>query len=298
VFGVLNAKGGCDLGGVSTLGTADVTATARYPYQPITAQPVTSNTITKTVTSLFEKSITCYPKGPGAQNAIAAICVAHAQDIDGTPFAGETVCFLADFNAMDIQFFNGVINGIDLSGTTQTSDPRGLRRICVITDANGNAAVEVFNSNPTVVDVTAFFLDEGILRSIKVPFPITQPVTGPTSATQTVPTPTAGSPNGATGTTGTNPQGNQPQGSQPEADTPGVVYRVATMRLVRQTRTKCYLLLRIAGPDSRVKVRIRLRIANKTVTVVRTVRTGRLVRINVRLPRASGKVRVSAAIVA
>ncbi len=38
---VLNSNRGCDLKGITTLGTAAITATARYPYQPVDANPVT-----------------------------------------------------------------------------------------------------------------------------------------------------------------------------------------------------------------------------------------------------------------
>ena len=86
----------------------------RYPFEPVTAQPVVSNTVTKTVTSVFSKSITCYPKGTQPEEQNAAICVAQAIDITGAPFVGETVCFMADFNAEDIQYFSGVIpNTVD-----------------------------------------------------------------------------------------------------------------------------------------------------------------------------------------
>ena len=48
--------------------------------------------------------------------------------------------------------------------------PEGLNRLCVYTNRYGNAAVEIFNSNKGVADVIADFVDEGILRSIKVNF--------------------------------------------------------------------------------------------------------------------------------
>ena len=40
------------------------------------------------------------------------------------------------------------------------------------TNRYGNAAVEIFNSNNGIADVIADFVDEGILRSIKVNFNI------------------------------------------------------------------------------------------------------------------------------
>ena len=122
---------------------------------------------------------------PEEQNA--AICVAQATDITGAPFVGETVCFFADFNAEDIQYFSGAIPGTSIvigdEGRNEDAEDQGLRRICPFTDANGRAAVEIFNSNPTTVDVQALFVDEGILRHLIVPFPITGQV-GPSSAVE------------------------------------------------------------------------------------------------------------------
>ena len=294
---VPNANGGCDIAGINVLGTAAITAQAKYPFQPVTARPVNSNTVTKTVTSAFAKTLQCFPKGPGAQNAVAAICVAQALDITGNPFVGETICFVADFNASDIQHFVGTINGITIgdAGRNAAAEAQGLRRICPFTDANGRAAVEVFNSNPTTVDVTAFFVDEGILRSLKVQFPITAPtaIADGTQAPQTTPTPTGGT------TPTTQPNTNTNTNTQPNTSRPGVTYRIAKLRLVRQTRVKAYALVRVTGPAGTVRLRFRIAARNgRATTAIRTVRTGRLVTVpNLRTPRVRGALRVSASIV-
>ena len=94
-FGVKNANLGCDLAGIATLGTAHITATARYPYEPVTAAPLVSNTVAKAVSSLFVKLIQCFPKGPSAFDHQTAVCVAHAQDITGHAITGETVCWFS-----------------------------------------------------------------------------------------------------------------------------------------------------------------------------------------------------------
>ena len=60
----------------------------------------TSAPVTKSVTSLWSKTLAYFPKGPGAANAVARIVVAHAQNIDGSPFAGEVVCFAADVRVL------------------------------------------------------------------------------------------------------------------------------------------------------------------------------------------------------
>ncbi len=190
----INANGGCDIANIpgGILGSASVSATVRYPFEPVTARPVVSNPVVKTVTSLFSKSITCYPKGGQPEEQLAAICVAQATDITGAPFVGETVCFFADFNAEDIQYFSGAIPGTSIvigdEGRNAAAEAQGLRRICPFTDENGRAAVEIFNSNPTTVDVQALFVDEGILRHLLVPFPITGQV-GPSAGSSSNPAP-------------------------------------------------------------------------------------------------------------
>ena len=90
-----NGNGGCDLRGITTLGTADISAVARYPYQKTTDPDKSSTTIRKSVTSLFRKDVTCAPKSglTGPETGTAWICTATAIDIDGTPFAHEKVCF-------------------------------------------------------------------------------------------------------------------------------------------------------------------------------------------------------------
>jgi hypothetical protein len=230
---------------------------------------------------------------------------------------GETICFVADFNASDIQHFVGTINGITIgdAGRNPAAEAQGLRRICPLTDANGRAAVEVFNSNPTTVDVTAFFVNEGILRSLKVQFPITAPtaIADGTQAPQTSATPTGSGSNTRpntnantnsttntnTNNTNTNNTNSNPNTQQPNTSRPGVTFRIATLRLVRQTRVKAYAMVRVAGPAGTVRLRFRIAARNgRAVIATRTVRTGRLVKVpNLRTPAVRGRLRVSAAII-
>ncbi|MET0763052.1 MAG: hypothetical protein ABWZ63_12085, partial [Thermoleophilaceae bacterium] len=93
----VNANGGCDLKYLAdnVLGRAAITAESHYPNQPVSDTPVGSATITKTVKSLFSKTLSVFPKGTTAELRNARIVVAHAQDIDGSPFADEVVCFSA-----------------------------------------------------------------------------------------------------------------------------------------------------------------------------------------------------------
>ena len=92
---IMNDNGGCDLQGIDLIGTSNITATARYPYQPVTDPAKTSTPLVKVVHSLFDKNLTYWPKGPGAENDVARIVVAHAQDITGAGFDHERVCFMA-----------------------------------------------------------------------------------------------------------------------------------------------------------------------------------------------------------
>ena len=75
-----------------------------------TRRPRAWAAVTKSVTSLWSKTLGYFPKGPGAANAVSRIVVAHAQDIDGSPFAGEVVCFAADQNAEAVFRFDGTLN--------------------------------------------------------------------------------------------------------------------------------------------------------------------------------------------
>ena len=63
---VKNLNGGCDLQGIDVLGTASITAVARYPYQPVTMPDMSApTTLVKTIHSYFDKSMTAVPKGTG-----------------------------------------------------------------------------------------------------------------------------------------------------------------------------------------------------------------------------------------
>ncbi|MFN2472211.1 MAG: hypothetical protein ABR583_14735, partial [Gaiellaceae bacterium] len=97
-----NLNNACDLEGVATIGTANIQAIARYPYQKTTGQDQASNVVTKTVGNLFRKTVTCVPKGPvpPITNGLAFICTATAIDVDGNPIVGEAVCFVTNGEGM------------------------------------------------------------------------------------------------------------------------------------------------------------------------------------------------------
>jgi len=290
----INSNGGCDLRGVSTLGTANISATIRYPFEPVTARPVVSNTVTKTVTSAFSKTITCYPKGSQPVEHEAAICVAEAHDITGAPFVGETVCFTVNLNAEGMQFFSGAIAGTNIvignAGRNAAAEAAGTNRICPFTDSHGRAAVEIFNSDTTTVNVIALFVDEGILRSLNVPFPITAQVGPASTSTSTAPTPTVGGGNNGNNTGGNNTGGNNAK--------TGTALKVKVVKVVRLSKTKATVILRVTGPNGKVPLRIRFSAAHKkALASTHMVKTNALVKLrNLRTPNAK-RLTVKASIV-
>ena len=190
-FGLIDANNGCDLAGISELGTAGITATARYPYEPVTAAPLVSTTVAKSVSSLYVKLIQCFPKGPSAFDHQVAVCVGHAQDITGHAITGERVCFMSQgeglFSAGDHADRDPRPDHLACDLDPARSAAQRPTTVCSYTDINGNTAAEVAESNAVTVNVIAFFVDEGLFRSVHVTFPITAPtaaVTGPVAASR------------------------------------------------------------------------------------------------------------------
>jgi hypothetical protein len=278
VGAIMNDNGGCDLQGIDVIGTSNITATARYPYQPVTDPAKTSVPLTKVVHSLFDKNLTYWPKGPGPENDVARIVVAHAQDVNGAGFDHERVCFMADSLIEGMKVFTGVTGPasarISLAGSYRADDPEGLNRLCVYTNRYGNAAVEIFNSNKGVADVIADFVDEGILRSIKVNFN----VPGSSSGTPAV-TPPA------------------PAVIAKVAPKPNVVpkptFKLGPVRLMNGKNGR-YILVRVNSKKPRAVIRVRLQtkgwklVGAKTMTI----RTNRNVRLAIKLPSKAKRVSV------
>jgi hypothetical protein len=120
---VLNDNRGCDLQDISLLGTSQISAIGKYPYEQVDANDVPgSTTLTKQVFNEFDKSLSYFPKGEGAANQNARIVVAHGNDVDGEPFTGEVVCFYLDDEADGARGFRGV-TGIE--GPVPTSQYGG-----------------------------------------------------------------------------------------------------------------------------------------------------------------------------
>jgi hypothetical protein len=183
--GALKAQGGCDLGLVRTLGTSHITVQARYPYQPVTAADPLGAPVDFVVRNLFQKVLGDFAKGPGSNNHRVRVVLAHAQEIDGSPIVGEFVCWSQQGAGSILPFPQGpngeIHQGANAEGPLvatidQAQSVRGTffdvggRRLCTTTDANGNTAVEVLNSESTIVDVMAQFMHEVIFRDIPVNF--------------------------------------------------------------------------------------------------------------------------------
>jgi hypothetical protein len=293
---VVNANGGCDLQSLfqvpDSLGTSSITATAKYPFKPVSFASMTSAPVTKSVTSLWSKTLAYFPKGPGAANAASRIVVAHAQNIDGSPFAGEVVCFAADSNAESVLRFNGTVAGINLNGTGAAKDPDGGNRTCVTTDANGNAAVEILDSNPNSVDVVADFENEGILRDIAVNFAIAGSSGGTPPPAPGTSVPTSG---GNTGTSAPSAAILRAVGMSPSAAAKSkkIKTQITLLRLVAPAHGKHFVLMKVTSSASSAKVQLRLvslvghssRVGShhKTKTSSKTVkvRTNRQVKVGV-----------------
>jgi hypothetical protein len=236
--------------------------------------------LTKTVKNLFTKFLSYYPKGPGTANGTARIVVAHAQDIDGSPFAGERVCFFVDDEADGHFGFTGTtglpghrftVGGTD-GGTYGSAD------VCRITDRNGNAAIEVINSDPQWINVTALFLPEALLRDIDVDFR--------TGGTQDGPTPPG------------DPEIKPPPAIDPGAAADALGPAVAAKFVGKKGRAKAarvtsylktksgkrFLVVRVTSSKGRAKVHVVLlgRHGHKLGRITRTIRTNRLVAIRVK----------------
>jgi len=266
---IKNLNGGCDLQGIDVLGTASITAVARYPYQPVTMpdRPAPT-TLVKTIHSDFDKSLTAVPKGPGSDNAVAQIVTASARDIDGTPFADEVVCFSADHNAESM---------VLKAGYAKVTDPSGIGRLCTTTDSAGKAAVEVMNSNGGRVDVIAHFVDEQLLRHIFVNFG--EGAAAPSVPSTSVPTQqqvvaVVGAANAAAVT------GQAAPATKTGVKAKKATAKVAYARLVKGQLGR-YIVVRVNGTATKAALKIKLVNGKGKVllTTTRTVKTNKQVPI-------------------
>jgi hypothetical protein len=185
---IKNGDGGCDLKLLKgqEIGNSVISARAVYPYEPVDySAQAAENTLTKTVTSAWEKEWFQFSKGPGSNENTVKIIVAKAQDIDGKPFVDETVCFVTPNGGTVSQFpgktVDDVNNLLGFSGSSTTGGnvevgPStvvsivGTNEICEKTNDNGLAAIEVKNSTLKHVDLNVEYVEENILRDHEVNF--------------------------------------------------------------------------------------------------------------------------------
>ncbi|HEY5192997.1 MAG TPA: hypothetical protein VIJ39_03870 [Solirubrobacteraceae bacterium] len=179
-----DANGGCDLESLygKEIGHSSITAKAVYPYEPVDYPPITSEALVKKVHSLWLKEIYEFPKGTTTADQNVRIVVAKAQDIDGYPFAGETVCFHAQQESGVLQFTGSVVDTkgvlgqgegatVSLSGTSVVPSPVPSEgEFCETTNSQGLAGIELQNSSFPAVDLTTFFANEGITRDNSIDF--------------------------------------------------------------------------------------------------------------------------------
>jgi hypothetical protein len=181
-LGSTNSNNGCNLT-KRILGTAHITAIARYPYQKVTDPDKTAKTtVDKTVLNLFDKHLSYYQKclGDDSDCKDIKVVVAHAQDINGQPYQRELVCFTGSINGAAItgefpqaigwfavQKSDGTTFPVYFSGEVFPNPAQpGFR--CTRTDDNGNAVFEVLESEALTANVIAKFVPEGVTRDINV----------------------------------------------------------------------------------------------------------------------------------
>jgi hypothetical protein len=112
------------------------------------------------------------------------IVVAKAQDIDGSPIVGETLCFFAQGGGVskftgeyvedpkELLYRDG--GNAYVFGSIVEHPPGQESKFCETTNVHGLAAIEVTNSTLLPVDVNVNYLEEGIIRDHSVLF--TEPV--------------------------------------------------------------------------------------------------------------------------
>jgi hypothetical protein len=180
---IKNGDGGCDLKLLKgqEIGNSVISARALYPYEPVDYPAQASeNTLTKTVVSDWEKEWFQFSKGPGVNENTVKIIVAKAQDIDGKPFADETVCFVTPNGGTVSQFPGSTVDDVSDQlgfgagsvgvGPSTVVSNLGTNEICEKTNGLGLAAIEVKNSTLKKVDLNVEYVEENILRDHEVNF--------------------------------------------------------------------------------------------------------------------------------
>jgi hypothetical protein len=127
--------------------------------------------VVKKVVSKWEKEWFTFRKSVGRQYESVRIIVAKAQDIDGKPIQGEKVCFSVGGFASAEAFMYSLEDPteqvgrgplLNLSGTGP--EEREGTKVCLHTNDEGLAAIELDNGTFVGADLPVNFVDEGIIR--------------------------------------------------------------------------------------------------------------------------------------
>jgi hypothetical protein len=304
IFGELpvDENGACDIEGLD-LGGATITAQARYPFQNVAGPVDVAGSVTKVVENLFNKSISCRLKSnqnPAGTAGILYICTASAQDIDGsgTVFNGETVCISREPV--------GTLYPFPRNGAT------GSQGELCITLSGGDADSPATGSIETPatlvgsqVDVSAFFLDENIIRDTCITVGQTPSTPGPCGSV-TIPPPVngGGGNGGSTQTPGVSVVSPQNSTTSLQGATQTVVTghssaalkaSVVSVKVVK-VRNGRALVVKVQSPNKTATVRIVLvgKHGKVLVRTVRTIQANKSVRIQrLLVPKAVKAVRVN-----
>ena len=181
---IKNNDGGCDLKLLkgTVIGESSISAKAVYPYEPVDYPAQGSeNALTKTITSEWEKEWFQFSKGNGTNENTVKIIVAKAKDIDGSPFVGEAVCFVAP-NGGTVSHFPGTsvndvsnllgfgVGSVEVGPSTIVHPAGKEGKLCETTNSKGLAAIEVTNSTLKHVDLNVEYVEENIIRDHEVSF--------------------------------------------------------------------------------------------------------------------------------
>jgi hypothetical protein len=295
----VDQNGGCDLQGV-TFPNQTITASARYPFQPVANDVQASGSITKVIQNLFAKSVSCVRKD-NTSNAIAYICTASAQDIagNGNVFNGEKVCFSREPTGV----WYTVGGNIPVDGTICSWLSGGTAT------APATASVETLATlQGTQLDISANFTGENLLRDACVVVGSASSTDGPCGATgggggtttsgSTGGTTTSGSTGGTT-TSGTTTSGST--GGNAAVVTYGKINkathtaRLAKVQLVLARHGRV-LFVKVLSAKKMAKIHVVLVNSKHHVIkrVVRTVKTNKRVKVtHLRIGKQVKHVRVS-----
>ena len=292
----VDMNGGCDLEGLQ-FPAQTITASTRYPFQPVGTDIPVAGSITKNINNLFHKSVSCVRKD-NTSSAIAYICTASAQDIDGngSAFNGETVCFTREPGGTWYAFPNpGLPQGNPFCTQLSGGGVGVPAEVSAETDATR------IGEN---IDIALRFVDEHLIRDACITVGQAASVDGPcngvgggtttTTTTTTTSGTTAGTTAGTTGviTTITRPVGSAPNSSAKPAKAAKAAVVSVQLVLTKQGRV---LMVKVRSAKKTAKIQIRLVNAKgKVISVlVRTVKTNKRVAVpNLRISPSVKTVRV------